>query len=190
MTPLRASLLACLAAGAATAVLPAASATAATKSAAGPRLPARLLTCSLGHASNFDPAQRQTLDDLTYDSHHRLSLFLPGIAERDTPPPDAIDPAELVDPKTRILEDPDRITADAPGPFNRVVDLWPERVELTKMTRLGAFKAFLVSDYDPARGTARLFMGTASDLTTYDLSRIYLGECSVTLNPANGAKSS
>jgi len=185
LNTIRASLAVRFSAGAAAVLLSATacahSANLATSPAA--RLPARLLTCSLGHAVNFDPVQQQRLDDLVYDSHHRLSLYLPGIAARTAPPPDAIEAAEAVDPATRLTEDPDQITADSPGRFSRVVDLWPERVELTKTTRLGAYKAFLVSDYDPARGTARMFLGTASDLTTYDLKHIYLGECNVTLNP-------
>lgn len=89
----------------------------------------------------------------------------------------------LVDPATRVIEDPDGIAAEAPGPFERVVDLWPERVELAKPTGTGALKTFLVSDYDPASGTARMFLGTARDLTTYDLKRIYMGDCTVVLNP-------
>lgn len=173
----RSGSLRCLAALAA-AILPAASA------AAEPaRLPARLVTCTLGHATNFNPEQQQTLDDITYDTHHRLSLYLPGIAQRTAPPPDATEEAEAVDPATRVTEDPDGITADAPGAFDRVVDLWPERVELAKTTPAGRFKTILVSDYDPVRGTARMFLGTAGDLTTYDLKRIYMGECAVALNP-------
>lgn len=147
------------------------------------RLPARLFTCSLGHTTNFDPEKLQTQDDITYDTHHRLSLYLPGINRRTTPPPDALDQAEAVDRRTRLVEDADKITADAPGAFNRVVDLWPDRVELTKQTTFGAFKTFLVSDYDPARGTARMFLGTAGDITSYDLKRIYMGDCKVVLNP-------
>lgn len=146
------------------------------------RLPARLVTCTLGHATNFNPEQQQTLDDITYDTHHRLSLYLPAIAARTTAPPDATEEAEAVDPRTRVTEDPDGITADAPGAFDRVVDLWPERVELAKTTPTGRFKTILVSDYDPARGTARIFLGTAGDLTSYDLKRIYMGECTVALN--------
>lgn len=147
------------------------------------RLPARLVTCSLGHATNFDPEKQQTQADITFDTHHRLSLYLPGIDARTAPPPDATEAAEPVDSRTRIAEDPDGLTADAPGPFDRVVDLWPERVELAKTTPTGAYKTVLVSDYDPARGTARMFLGTAGDITSYDLKRIYMGDCTVTLNP-------
>ena len=147
------------------------------------RLPARLVTCLLGHATNFNPERQQKLGDITFDTHHRLTLFLPGISARTTPPPDAIEPAETVDPDTRLIEDPDGLSSDAPGPFNRVVDVWPERVELAKTTETGAYKAFLVSNYDATRGTARMFIGTATDLVTYDLKRIYMGDCIVTLNP-------
>ncbi len=147
------------------------------------RLPARALTCTLGHATNFNPELQQTHDDITFDTHHPLSLYLPAIKARTTPIPDATEVAERVDPRTRITADPDGITADAPGAFNRVVDLWPERVELAKTTPAGTFKTFLVSDYDAARGTAQLFLGTAVDLTTYDLKRIYMGPCKVALSP-------
>lgn len=152
------------------------------------RLPARLLVCVLGHATNFDPEKSQTLGDIKYDTHHRLTLFLPAIDQRSAPPPDAMDNAEAVNRQTRVVEDPDGITAEAPGLFDRVVDLWPDRVELAKSTATGPYKTFLVSDYDPAAGTARMFIGTASDITTYDLKRIYMGECTVTLNPQRRAK--
>lgn len=152
------------------------------------RLPARLVTCSLGHATNFDPQKQQTPADITFDTHHRLSLYLPGISARTAPPPDATEAAEAVDPRTRVTEDPDGITADAPGPFERVVDLWPDRVELAKTTATGAFKTLLVSDYDAARGTTRMFLGTAGDLTSYDLARIYMGDCTVALNPPQGRR--
>lgn len=162
---------------------------AASGAAAEPaRLPARLVTCTLGHATNFNPEQQQTLDDITYDTHHRLSLYLPAVAARTTPPPDPIEEPEAVDPRTRVTEDPDGITADAPGAFERVVDLWPERVELAKSTLTGRFKTILVSDYDAAHGTARMFVGTAGDLTSYDLKRIYMGECTVAINPPTPRK--
>lgn len=150
---------------------------------AGPdRIPARLLECKLGHATNFDPEIQQTVDDITFDTHHRINLFLPASERRKSPPPDALEKPATVDPATRIVDDPDGIAADAPGQFERMVDLWPDRVELAKPTVRGAFKTFLISDYVPASGTARLFLGTASDLTTYDLKRIYMGACRVMLH--------
>jgi hypothetical protein len=162
---------------------------AASGAAAEPaRLPARLVSCTLGHATNFNPEQQQTLDDITYDTHHHLSLYLPAVAARTTPPPDAIEEADAVDPRTGVIDDPDGITADAPGAFERVVDLWPDRVELAKSTPTGRFKTILVSDYDAARGTARMFVGTAGDLTSYDLKRIYMGECAVAINPPTSRK--
>lgn len=146
---------------------------------AAEKLPARLLECKLGHATNFDVEKEQTVDEITFDTFHRLSLFLPAINPRTTAPPDALEKAEPVDRKTRVTEDPDGLTADAPGPFERVVDMWPERVELAKPTPIGTYKTILITDYDPMRATARMFMGTAADLTSYDLKRIYLGECTV-----------
>lgn len=165
-----------------------ASAAAASPARPQTRLPARLVTCQLGHATNFNPEKQQTHADITFDTHHRLSLYLPAIGARTAPPPDATEAAEPVDSRTRVTEDPDGLTADAPGPFDRVVDLWPERVELAKTTPTGAFKTLLVSDYDPARGTARIFLGTAGDITSYDLKRIYMGECTVALNPPRGTR--
>lgn len=162
----------------------AAPAGAASAGAKPARLPARLVTCTLGHATNFNPELQQTREDITFDTHHRLTLYLPAIGTRTTPPPDAIEAPEPVDPRTRVTEDPDGITADAPAGFDRVVDLWPERVELARATPVGSFKTILVSDYDPVRGTAQMFLGNAADLTSYDLKRVYMGECTVALNPA------
>ena len=146
-------------------------------------LPNRLVTCRLGHAVNVDRTREQTADEVTYDSWHDFALFLPAIPARTTPPPDATDPAEPVNPRTRVVHDPDGIGAGTIGPFIRVIDIWPNRVELIKPMKDNVSKLFVLSEVDTAAGTARLFVTDAQDLATYDLGKIYSGACTVTLEP-------
>lgn len=142
-------------------------------------LPNRLLTCHLGHATNLDPTKDQRADEITFDSYHDLVLFLPAIPMRTSPPPDATDPAEPVHPATRVLSDPDGIAANVTGPFVRVIDTWPQRVEMIKPMAGGLSKLFIVSDIDEANRRAHLFLTDAADLVTLDLKRAYLGDCTV-----------
>ncbi|WP_225010298.1 MULTISPECIES: hypothetical protein [Novosphingobium] len=143
------------------------------------RLPDRTLNCRLGHATNLDPLKQQDRNEITFDSYHALSLRLPPIAARTTPPPDATEPAEPIDRRTRILSDPDGLTAGTLGTFERVIDLWPERVELTLPMDGGVSKLMILSDYDPATQTAQMFMTNATDLATFDFKQTYLGPCAV-----------
>jgi len=103
---------------------------------------------------------------------------------RTSPPPDATDPAEPVNPKTGIVSDPDGIAANLAGPVNRVVDLWPERVELVLPMTTHQAKLLIINGIEPASGKAQLFMTDAKDLATFDMNRIYSGACNVTINPA------
>ncbi len=148
-------------------------------------LPARSLTCDLGHATNVDTTRDQTFAELVFDGQHQLGLFLPAIPVRTTEPPDPVyQPTELVNKNTRITRDPDRITADIVAPFNRVVDLWPERVEMTAPMAAGKSKLLIVTDYDASTGKAKLFMTNARDLLTWDMDKIFAGFCDVVIKTA------
>lgn len=142
-------------------------------------LPNRELTCTLGRISNFDPTREQRPDEYTFEGQHRLVLFLPAIPVRTGPAPDPVDPADPVDPKTRIVSDPDGLAADLAKGFDRVVDYWPERVELTGLTTSNLSKLLIVSDGDETRGTANLFLTTAGDALTFDEKRLFAGRCEV-----------
>ena len=142
-------------------------------------LPDRLLRCTLGRVSNFDPARQQTAADLRYEGRHRFELFLPAVPVRTSPPPEAPLPPEPVNPRTRIAADPDKLARQAPPTFDRVIDYWPDRVELTSTIQAPLVNLIVVNPIDPARGTARLLMTQASEMTTYDLAHIYQGSCTV-----------
>lgn len=145
-------------------------------------LPARSLTCDLGHATNVDTSHAQTADELIFDGRHQLGLFLPAIPVRTSEPPDpAFQETEPVNKNTRITRDPDRIAADIIAPFNRVVDLWPERVEMTAPMAAGKSKLLIVTDYDAATHKAKLFMTNARDLMTWDMDKIFAGYCDVAI---------
>lgn len=155
-----------------------------TATAAAPvrMLPARTLDCTLGRMTNVDPTREQTEADIVYEGRHRLVLHLPAIPARTAPPPDAIEAPEPVDPRTRIVEDPDGLTARFPRRFDRVVDLWPERVEMTTTIDDPLVNLIIVNPIDAAKGTAMLFMTQATDVATFDLQRVYRGPCTVRID--------
>lgn len=149
-----------------------------------PMQPARVLRCTLGRALNIDPMKNQTVADIRYEGAHRFDLFLPAIPVRQGPPPDPADDPEPVDPATRVLDDPDGLAADMQPRFVRVVDLWPQRVEMAGRIEGLLSRLIVVSEIDPQRGTANLFMTRARDAGSLDLAQVYQGGCTVEAQPA------
>ncbi|MBO9579628.1 MAG: hypothetical protein J7498_01905 [Sphingobium sp.] len=148
-------------------------------------LPARLLDCKLGRISNFDPNKEQSPSEYIFDGVHSFRLFLPSIPARTTPPPDSTSPPEPVDPKTRILADPDGIASNAVGhPFDRVVDFWPQRVEMTAPVSDVAAKLVIIDQVSAAQNAATMFMTNANDAVTFDLKHLYYGRCAVSIGEA------
>ncbi len=145
----------------------------------GAMLPQRLLRCDLGLALNLDPHREQARSEVQYQGHHPFALRLPAIPKRTGPPPDAAEPAEPVNPQTRVVNDPDQLTAGVPNRFDRVVDYWPDRVEMSTDLPGGTYHLIIVSDIDPVKGTAMLFMTHAIDAATLDLKHVYSGPCRV-----------
>lgn len=143
-------------------------------------IPERRLDCVLSRMTNFDPTAQQSAADITYEGNYPFSLRLPQTAERTTPPPEITAPPEPVDPRTRILADPAGLTKDFSKRFNRVVDLWPDRVELTSVIDNPLVNLIIVHPIDESARTATLFMARAADLNAYDLDHIYNGTCRVT----------
>jgi hypothetical protein len=144
-------------------------------------LPERTLQCVLGRATNLDATKDQTTDDIVYEGRHPFTVFLPAIPVRTGPPPEAVDPAEPVDPRTRILADPDGLTREFPPHFDRVVDYWPDRVEMTTVINDPLVNLIIIHPIDPAQGTASIFMTQATDVATFDMQHIYQGTCSVAI---------
>lgn len=144
-------------------------------------LPARLLDCSLGRISNFDPSKDQKLSEYQFDEHHPLKLYLPSIPVRTTEPPAATAAPEPVDPRTRIVADPDGITdAARDRPFDRVIDLWPERVEMSTPINDVAVNMIIVDRIDMTKRSAIMFVTKANDAVTFDQKHLYIGQCKVT----------
>lgn len=142
-------------------------------------LPDRLLSCVLARMTNFDPAKRQSAAEITYEGQHRFELLLAKARVRTGPPPEITEPAEPVDPRTRVVADPDGLTRGFPNRFDRVVDLWPERVEMTTTIDTPLVNMIIVHPIDPVAGTATVFMTRAKDLGAYDTAHIYTGRCKV-----------
>ena len=152
-------------------------------------LPDRSLTCDLGHATNLDPLKNQSDADIIYDARHAFSVHLPAIPARTSPPPDATESAEPVAKGTSITADPDGIAKDVIGPVVRLVDLWPERVELTLPMSPVEVKLIIITDYDEASHKARMFMTNAKDAATFNMDQIYGGNCMVTIASARDKRS-
>lgn len=143
-------------------------------------LPPRMLRCLLGRVMNFDPSRDQPVAEYRYDGRHRLTLFLPEAPRRTTPPPDATAAPEPVDARTRIIADPDGIAGEAAfRPFQRVVDLWPSRVEMMTPLNKVVANVIVIAQVSPDQGGATIFMARANDATTYDLQHLYFGKCRV-----------
>lgn len=159
-------------------------------SASSPKMiPARFLDCMLGRIANFDPNRNQAPSEYVYDGSHAFKLFLPSIPVRTSPPPESTSPPEPVDPKTRVVADPDGLTREVAGrPFDRVVDTWPERTEMTAPISDVAVNMIIIDQIDTQRATANLFMTKANDAVTFDLKHLYLGTCRVATGGAAVAK--
>ncbi len=142
-------------------------------------LPDRTLTCRMGHATDVVIEKRQTMEEMTFDSWHQFVLHLPSIPVRTTPPPEAYLPPEKIAPGTRIVADPDGIAADVPK-FYRVLDIWPQRVEILTWLSPTLLHLMIVDPIDPEKNTARLFMTYSNREMSYDPTRIYIGDCTVT----------
>jgi hypothetical protein len=142
-------------------------------------IPARTLHCTLGHALNLDPSKDQTMADIQYEGAHSFSLFLPETKARQAPAPDATDTAEPVDPATRIIADPSGLRRDVPAGFARVVDLWPERVEMTQVISAPLVHFIVINQINENVGTANLFMTTATDIAAMNLKTVYQGPCKI-----------
>lgn len=142
-------------------------------------VPARTLSCTLGRMTNFDPHRQQRNDEIVYEGKHPFTLLIAAAPKRTAPPPDATEVPEPVDPRTKIVADPDGLTAKYPKRFDRIVDLWPDRVELSTNIDTPTVNVILISDIDPPAKTARIFMAEAQDVATYDLEHLYGGVCRI-----------
>lgn len=151
----------------------------AARPAAPAMLPDRTLDCTLRRIANFDPSREQKPSEYVLEGAHRVRLFLPSIPVRTAPPPESTEPAEPVDPRTRVLLDPDAVTGDVARAFDRVVDDWPRRVEMTRPVTDVAVNLVILDQIDAARGTANMFVTVANDAVTYDQQKLFVGPCRV-----------
>lgn len=141
-------------------------------------LPARLLDCHLARITNFDPSKDQLPKDYAYEGDHAFRLFLPSIPQRTAEPPRSTQAPEPVDPGTRIVADPDGISVGAMAhPFDRVVDYWPERVEMTTPVEGGAVNLIVLQKSEEKPGLTDIFMTRAQDAITFDIKGMYAGRC-------------
>ncbi|RIA46313.1 hypothetical protein DFR49_0851 [Hephaestia caeni] len=155
---------------------------------AGAMIPGRRLDCTLGRIANFDASRVQEPSEYVFEGRHEFSLYLPAAPVRTTPPPDPVDAPEPVDPQTRIIADPDGLAKDSESsPFNRVVDVWPQRVEMTKPINSVSVTLIIIEVTDQSQSSASMFLTKANDAATFDLQNLYSGQCRVTLGASGKA---
>jgi len=142
-------------------------------------LPARTLHCTLARALNLDPSRAQSRDEIQYEGSFPFSLHLPSIPKRQTPPPDPTSAPEPVDPATAIINDPAGLAKDGKRAFDRVIDLWPVRVEMARSISPALSRIIIISDIDTSAGSANLFMAPAADAASMDMNKVYLGSCRI-----------
>lgn len=145
--------------------------------------PARVLDCTLGRALNLDPSREQTAAEIRYEGKHRFSLFLPSSPVRDAQRPGSEIVFTPVNPATRVIADPAGLRRGVPTGFGQVVDLWPNRVEMMQTIKAPLLHFIVISAIDTRRGTANLFMTTATDVASMNLKTVYQGPCKITLAP-------
>lgn len=156
-----------------------------TGSALGAAMPApamlqrRILACTLGRITNYDPSKAQAAGEFLFEGDHGFVLDLPSIPVRTTPPPESTQPPEPVDPRTMIMSDPDHLARGPAKHFTRIVDDWPERVELSAPVSDIAVTLIIIDQIDVRHATANLFLTTANDAVTYDVNHLYAGKCAV-----------
>lgn len=141
--------------------------------------PDRLLHCRVGRMTNVDPGREQRKDEIILEGSYAFDVRLPAIPVRTTPPPESTAEPEPVDPRTRIVVDRDGLFRDVPKGFDRVVDLWPDRVEMVTNIAPPLVNLMVLNSIDAARGTVDLFMTRATDAVTYDFAHAYQGTCTV-----------
>jgi len=143
------------------------------------RLPGRTLACTVGRATNLDPSRIQKVDEIVLEGSHPFSIYLPSVTKWHGPPPDPSDDPLPVDPALRVLSDPAGLTKNAGPKFDRVVDMWPIRVELVEHMAPPLGKLIIISDIDPIANSARISITQAADAASLDINNMYLGACHV-----------
>lgn len=148
---------------------------------AGTIVPARTFRCKLGLALNLDPTKAQRMDEIQYEGSHDFTVFIPAAVSRGRPATDSVDPTTAADPSTQVLADPSGLRRGVPAGFERMVDLWPERIELTQTIERPLAHFMVINQIDESTQTANLFMTTATDVAAMNLKTVYQGPCSYAL---------
>lgn len=148
--------------------------------AAPDMLPERILRCTVGRAINLDPAKWQTVGEIRHEGAFPFTLRIPAAPRHVGAPPDPDDAPEPVNPETRVIDDPHGIAADLAYPLTRVIDMWPDRVEMVgPPDEQGTVRLIIVSEIDAEAGTANIFTTRARDAASLDLQQVYQGGCRV-----------
>lgn len=166
----------------ATAAAPAPATTAAA-SARAPMHPDRLLRCDMRRVTNVDTGRLQDYSELKFEGSHPLVLHLGPVIVRSGTPPEAFEAPESTSELTRVEADPDDLLADVPSKFSRVVDRWPERVEIATDVDGKQVHVMIVTPLDVTQQKFRLFMTFSSYSLGYNLGYVYLGDCTAKITP-------
>ena len=85
--------------------------------------------------------------------------------------------------------DPGNIAPSKNGTFDRVIDYWPERTELSAVISGDLLNVIVINNYDPVTQTANFFMTRATELTHFQPNHIYQGSCQVRFGASADGKS-
>ncbi|KPF78542.1 hypothetical protein IP88_03345 [alpha proteobacterium AAP81b] len=146
--------------------------------------PDRTLTCDMRRVTNADLSRVQPAEELLYEGNSRLVLHLGAVAVHSGPPPETFETPEATAPTTRVTADDGGILAGVPQKFTRVVDRWPDRVEIATEIDDQVINVMVLNPIDVAANRARLFMTFSNYQFGYDPKRIYIGECTVAIGAA------
>lgn len=142
-------------------------------------LPGRALSCTMRRVTNFDPSRTQTAAELVLAGESALDLYIGPGPVRTNLPPEPFEPQEPPPPGTRVLRDTGKLLAGVPARFTRVVDRWPDRVEIATDLSDSRFSLMIVAPIDPVAGTATLLVTYVDITMTYDAGRVWLGDCRI-----------
>lgn len=144
-----------------------------------PTLPGRQLSCTMHRVTNFVQDRDQTRADLALEGEAALDLYIGPGPVRTGLPPEPDQPPEPTPPGTRVLRDTGGLLAGVPPTFSRVVDRWPQRVEIATDLPDDQFSLMILAPIDPVAGTATMLVTYVNMTLSYDPKRVWFGDCTI-----------
>lgn len=148
-----------------------------------PILPGRQLSCTMHRVTNFVQDRDQSRADLALEGESALDLYIGPGPVRTGLPPEPDQPPEPTPPGTRVLRDTGGLLTGVPPTFSRVVDRWPQRVEIATDLPDDQFSLMILAPIDPVAGTATMLVTYVNMTLSYDPKRVWFGDCTIRQSP-------